>query len=241
MKTFRSTLAIAALILGFTLGTTYAEGPHVSGTASVDVMSNYIWRGFKLSNSVVVQPSAAITYGGFGANLWANYDTDLTENSETDLTVDYSFTLDKFAFDIGYIYYALDNIDDTQEIYLFIGYDILLNPTLTVYYDFDEGDGAFITASIGHNVEVGKDITLSLGALASYNANSKYSIGDYNDFHHADLSASLSIPVWKNITAGPKIAYSFPLSNDAKDSMESISNDGDKDILYGGINVTLSF
>jgi len=39
----------------------------------------------------------------------------------------------------------------------------------------------------------------------------------------------------------PKIAYSFPLSDDAKDAIKNISDDGDKDIFYGGVNVTLSF
>jgi hypothetical protein len=51
----------------------------------------------------------------------------------------------------------------------------------------------------------------------------------------------LNIPVYKAITVTPKIAYSFPLSDDSEDAIKSISDDGDKDIFYGGINVTLSF
>lgn len=45
----------------------------------------------------------------------------------------------------------------------------------------------------------------------------------------------------KAITLTPKIAYSFPLSNDSKEAIKNISDDGDKDIFYGGINLTLSF
>ena len=229
------------LLLGIGIGGSYAEEPDVFGSASVDILSNYVWRGFKLSNGVVIQPSVGITYGGFGANLWANYDNSTNEHNETDLTLNYAFSLDKFSFDVGYIYYALDAVDDTQEFYLSVGYDILLSPTLTVYYDFDEGDGTFVTASIGHDFELAKDISLSLGALASYNIESEYSIGDYSDFHNGELSASVSIPVWKNISVGPMIAYSFPLSNDAEDAFKLVSDDGDKDILYGGVNITLSF
>ena len=241
MKSLKIMVVTIILVLGLSIGSLYAEEPEVSGSASVDVMSNYVWRGFKLSDGLVIQPLVGITYGSFGANLWANYDTDLNEHNETDLTLSYSFSMDKFSFDAGYIYYALDSVDDTQEIYLSVGYDTLLSPALAVYYDFDEGDGAFVIASIGHDFELEKDISLSLGASVSYNMESEYSIGDYSGFHNGELSVSVSVPVGKNITIGPMIAYSFPLSNDAEDAFEAISDDGDKDIVYGGINVTLSF
>lgn len=242
----RVTIFVITLILavGFTLSSTYVKAAETSGSASVDVMSNYVWRGFKLSNSVVIQPSVGITYGGFGANLWSNLDTDIDdslEHNETDITLNYAFAKDKFSFDLGYIYYALDSAKDTQEAYFSIGYDTLLSPTLTIYYDFDEGDGAFITASIGHDFDLGKNIALSLGASASYNIESEYSIGDYSDFHNADLSASVSIPITDVISVGPMIAYSFALSNDAEDAMEVISDDGDDSIFYGGVNLTLAF
>lgn len=242
MKKVRIVIIAFVATMFISMGNLYAEeSPEVSGSASVDFMSNYVWRGFKLSNGFVIQPSVGITYGGFGANLWANYDNSTSEQTETDLTLNYAFSVDKFNLDAGYIYYALDSVEDTQEFYVSVGYAVLLNPTLAVYYDFDEGDGAFITASIGHDFALTDDIALSLGALASYNAESEYSIGDYSDFHNAELSASLSIPVWKNVSIGPMIAYSFPLSNDAEDSFEAVSDDGDKDIVYGGLNVTVSF
>jgi len=236
------------------VGTLYAEEIKTSGSASVDVMSNYVWRGQKLSNSWVVQPSVAITYGVFGANIWANYDSDSKidegnghgEFNETDLTLSYTRSMGKWTFGAGYIYYALNAANDTQEIYLSASYDTLLKPTLTAYYDFDEGNGAFIVASIGHSIEVAKGINLNLGASASYNINNKvmgFDKGgdDFSNFYNAELSSSLNIPVWKAITVTPKIAYSFPLSDDAKDAIKKISDDGDKDIFYGGVNVTLSF
>ncbi len=243
MKKIMFLVLTIALILGFSAGITLAEETEVSGSASVDVMSNYVWRGFKLSNSVVLQPSVGITYGGFGANLWANIDTDLDdamEHTETDVTLSYTFGMDKLGFDVGYIYYALESADDTQEIYVSAGYETLLSPALTIYYDFEEGNGAFITASVGHDVELAKDIPLSLGALVSYNIESEYSIGDYSDFHNGELSASVSIPVTDVLSVGPMIAVSFPLSNDAEDAIEAIS-DGDSTIVYGGVNLALSF
>lgn len=256
MRSLKTIFIAMVLILSFSICSLYAEEPKVSGTASVDIMSNYVWRGQKLSNSWVVQPSVGITYGSFGANLWSNYDSDRAEAissdtghgefTETDLTLNYSFSVDKFNFVAGYIYYALEGANDTQEFYFSSGYDTLFKPTLTIYYDLDEGNGAFIAASIGHSFEVSKGIALNLGASASYNISNKV-MGfdkdgkDFSNFYNAEISSSLSMPVYKSITITPKMAYSFPLSNDAKEAIKKISDDGKKDIFYGGINLTLSF
>jgi hypothetical protein len=85
-----------------------------------------------------------------------------------------------------------------------------------------------------------------LGASASYNINNKImgfdeDGNDFSNFYNGELSAGLSIPITKAISITPKVAYSFPLSDDAEEAIKNISDDGDKDILYGGINVTLSF
>jgi hypothetical protein len=254
MKGIRYVILAMILSVCCSVGSLYAEEIKTTGYASVDVLSNYVWRGQKLSNTWVVQPSVGISYGSFGANLWGNYDSDAKidegsghgEFTETDITLNYTHTMDKLTLTAGYIYYALNNANDTQEVYLSAGYDILLKPTLTVYYDFDEGQGAFLVASIGHTVGLTKEINLNLGASASYNINNKV-MGfdkhgnDFSNFYNAELSSSLNIPVWKAVTVTPKVAYSFPLSNDAKNAIKNISDDGDKDILYGGVNVTLSF
>ena len=223
-----------------------------SGSASADFMSNYVWRGIKLSNSGVIQPSVGITSGGYGANLWANFDTHTNEHNETDLTVNYANSVEKFSYDAGYIYYALDGSgddgagNDTQEIYLSLGADVILAPSLTVYYDFDEGEGAFIVAAIGHSFALPKGFAVDLGASASYNADNLV-MGtdakgkDFSAFYNGELSASVTIPVAKDISVAPMIAYSFPLSTDAEDAIEAMSDDAESDILYGGLNVSLSF
>ncbi len=244
MRSLKILVVAMILMFGFSIGSLYAEEIEVSGSASVDVMSNYVWRGFKLSDDFVIQPSVGITYGGFGANLWSNWDSnwsDSGELTETDMTLNYVFSVNELSFDVGYIYYALESAVDTQEIYVSVGYDAILSPALTVYHDFEEGNGAFITASIGHDVELTQDVSLSLGASASYNADSEYSHGDFSDFHNGELSASVSIPVTDAISVEPMIAYTFPLSDDAESAIEAVSIDGDSSIFYGGVNVTLSF
>ena len=255
---------ISILVLSFVLTFALITGAvpaakaetETAGYASVDAMSNYVWRGQKLSNSWVLQPSVGITYGSFDTNIWANYDSDQYEAdssddghgefTETDVTLSYSMGMDKWSFTGGYIYYALDGANDTQELFLTVGYDILLSPELTVYYDYDEGNGVFIVTSIGHSIDLSEAIALNLGASASYNINNEV-MGydedgdDFSNFYNAELSASVDIPVTQAISVSPMLAYSFPISSDAEDAIKGISDDGDKDIFYGGLNVTLSF
>lgn len=242
---------VLSIVMFFGIGITgaHAVSPDVNGTASVGFFSNYVWRGQKLSNSYVIQPSIGISYKGFGANIWSNIDSDYddkVEHTETDFIVDYSFSIEKFSFDVGYIYYGLEGAEDTQEFYISAGYDILLNPNLTIYYDFDEGEGGFIVASVGHSFELPSDISLNLGASVSYNLDNKVmgydSNGDeFSNFYNGKLSASMGIPVTEAIAIEPVVSYSFPLSNDAEDALQAISDDGDDDILYGGLTITLSF
>lgn len=242
-------ILIFSLVL-MIISPTHAEKAEVSGGASVDIMSNYVWRGIKLSNSYVIQPSVGITYNGFGANLWANWDSDWLdsgEHTETDLTLNYSFPVNKYSLEMGYIYYALEGTpNDTQEIYASIAYETLLNPSLTIYYDFEEGSGAFVIVSIGHSVDLSEKAVLNLSASASYNIENSVmgtdaSGDEFSNFYNGELSASISIALVDPISIEPKIAYSFPLSNDAEDAIEAMSDDSESSIFYGGVNITLSF
>ena len=75
---------------------------------TVSVLSQYIWRGFALSDDgVVIQPSMTIGYKGFAFNLWGNLDTDpagdLDNWNETDMTLSYDWVAGPMGFSAGYI------------------------------------------------------------------------------------------------------------------------------------------
>ncbi len=53
MRTLKISIVVLMILLGMGLsGSIFAAEPKGSGTASVDVMSNYVWRGQKLRNSL---------------------------------------------------------------------------------------------------------------------------------------------------------------------------------------------
>jgi hypothetical protein len=83
-----------------TLAEEEADKPGAS--ADMGVFSQYIYRGFELSDdSIVIQPSVTLDYKGFSFNIWGNLDTKLKRDSddgsesddvkynETDLTLSY--------------------------------------------------------------------------------------------------------------------------------------------------------
>jgi len=257
-------VAVTGVCLSMLSGLAFAaeaEEDKPTANLTVGAYSQYIWRGFELSkDSIVVQPSMTVAYKGFSANLWGNLDTnqyattaadETNKWNETDMTLAYGWDMGPATFSVGYIYYALNPASDTQEFFASAALNTLLKPTLTVYRDFDAAPGWYTTLAISHSFPVKDDITLDLGAQVSYlkaSSSSPYKEADgsnYSNFHDGVVSVGLTVPVNKYITVAPKLSYSFPLSNDAKDLLNSTSLDtfgkADNSFVYGGVSVSMAF
>jgi hypothetical protein len=241
-------------------GTAWAEEEKPTADLTVSALSQYIWRGQELSqDSVVIQPSMTVEYRGFGFNLWGNLDTDTyaedTNNwNETDMTLYYGHDFGDFSLSGGYIYYALDAVDDSQEAYLSATVNTILSPTLTVYREFAHYVSWYVTLGISHSFELPHDMNLELGAQASYLKSDDEAaypeIGSdglptddkYDGWHDGIISAVLNIPFGEYVAVSPSLYWSFALTSDASDEMEWRSVDGNDDnFVYGGISVSMSF
>jgi hypothetical protein len=237
-------LAIALLLifgLALAAGAAWAQEDEKSGYAGVDLFSNYVWRGQKLSEEWVVQPYAGFAYKSFGAELWSNYDTETEEQNETDLTLSYQFNWKQFDIEAGYIYYGLDGVEDTQEIYGSFTYtEFFLQPTLTAYMDFDEGDGIYLEGSVSYTHELPRDMVLDLEALASFNIENE-TTGTFTNFNTGELLAQLAVPIYEDFTLTTTLGYTFPLTDSAEDRIKSNSYDGDTGHLYAGLGISLEF
>ncbi len=244
-------------LLVFTMGLVStpktASAFEAEGDASVDVLSTYVWRGQNLGgNEGVVQPSMTISGDNLSVNLWANYDEEEHEHNETDLTINYNRSMEGYSFDMGFIYYALEGADnDTKEIYLGVALeDRPLSPSLTYYLDIDEGSGSFVVLAIGQSLVVNDKAGLDLGASISMNfendmmqtdINLDGNIDEFNGLYNAEFSAAFNYEVVDGITVSPKIAYSFAVSNEAQDTLDVVNSNGESDVLYGGVGVSVSF
>ncbi len=231
-------VGLTALTLGSVPA--WAEDSPVSASADVSMLSQYVWRGFALSeDSIVVQPSASVSYGGFGFNLWGNLDMDEygTEDSsfnEIDMTLSYDWSFDTVSVGVGYIYYGLEG-EDSQEVYFSVGLDTILAPSLTIYRDFDTFPGFYYSLGIGHSIPIG-DLSLDLSAAFGY---ADYE--DYSELHDGSVSASMSLPVNDYISVTPMVAYSFGLSSEAKTAIMDGSWDMEKDHFFAGVTISIAF
>jgi len=246
-----------------------AEEP-VTGTTSVSFLNQYMFRGYQLGkDSLIIQPSLSASYKGFTASFWGNIDghEKATQNftpddpghqsfNETDLTLSYTYTVSKFSFTGGYIYYGLRYAKETQEFFGSISYDWFLKPTLSIYRDFLAYPGWYLNLSIGHSFKIYQEVTLDLSASAGYEigtgnywdtyqqSTGAYTGSKYSAFHDGMVKAGLTIPVTKKVAIQPMLAYWFPLSNDAERRINGNSYNPNGYLKYlwqGGVTVAYNF
>ncbi|MFQ5329319.1 MAG: TorF family putative porin [Thermodesulfobacteriota bacterium] len=238
MKSVKGLAAIVILALLVSLpSTSYGEGAAeggAEGAASVSLMSSYVWRGQEIHNDTAIQPTIEVGASGYSVNLWADYNVDTSEVVETDFTFDFSNSVDKIGYSVGYIFYAFDGAPDTQEIYGTVSYDTLLSPSVGLYWDYDETDSLFINLAVGHDFAVGA-YTVTAGASLGY-----YSYNNAeNDWQNFELSLSTAIPVGP-FSVDPSVAYSVDLyDGTGKTNAGAIAPADDE--LYGGVTLAYSF
>jgi hypothetical protein len=235
------------LLAGLSAQAMAVEGGLELGT----VMSNYVWRGLRLSEGPVYQFSGTVSAKGFSANVWGNYDFDSGKYNETDLTLSYSKDIKKFSLEAGFIHYAIVNNHDSDEVYAGFSFDVPLQPSFKAYFDVNLGKGAFLQPSIGHSVEISKraslDFTLNVGiAINNSNMGVRDSDQEYVALHNAELNIACPVKLSKHWSMKTQVGVTTPLSRAAREAIRNGSVWESSDtfngtIVYGGGTLTYSF
>lgn len=225
-----------------------AEKPLCFG-ADAGFFSKYVSRGVTLSADPVFQPNVWLSYKALNVSVWGNMDlTDINGNegefNELDFTAGYSWDWDGLSLSAGGIYYVFPNTgsDDTAEIYAAVGYDTILQPTLTVFYDFLEADGFYCALGIGHSFDIPlptEAVTagLDLSAQAGWGSKgfNEFNSGSYhNAFTDAVFTASLPVGLFDSFTLTPSVSYSTALDHTIR------SKNSDNDNVVFGLVVSAS-
>jgi uncharacterized protein (TIGR02001 family) len=189
----------------------------VAFDADVTFVSEYIWRGFDAiaDDRPAVQPSVTMVFGqsGLWLNLWSAIALADTEFVELDLVAGYDRPLSEhFAFSIGAGYFTFpsmphypDENSTTPEAYVgMTACSVPFSPSVTLYYDFNLGDGIYATLSFCRDFEVkGKAVHLSL--LTGYTRQYR---GIGVDPGFSDVCLGLSTDVgFKGVMVTPSINY----------------------------------
>lgn len=251
MKKHTTVAAVTWTVLtlaGFALAE--EEAAKLEAGLDLPVLSGYVWRGQVLNDEAVVQPSLTVTKGGFSLNTWANYSlTDnVTEDSdfnEVDLTVSYDFTVGPASYSVGLVEYLFPNttFSGTREVYVGASLDNLpVTPAATVYYDFDEADGAYVTVSLGYSHAVSEALSLDVSGSIGYG------FSDYNEFYFGvaddalndgNVTLSLSYAVNDSWSISPAVTYSALLDDDIKDASKELYFDDSQ--VVGSLTASCAF
>jgi len=191
--------------------------------------NKYIWRGLNATDDPVYQGDVWTSYKGFTLNVWWNVDlTDINGEkgnfTEVDYNIDYSWDYDDFSFSAGGIMYDFPQFANTEtfEVYAGVGYDMIAQPSLTLYYDMDDADGFYALMSVGHSFDLMDNELYSvdadmISASLDLSASAGWASENWNDFYYGaahstfvDVVAGASLPIGITdyVTVTPSAAYS---------------------------------
>ena len=213
--------------------------------ASAAALSHYMWRGLRLSENGVLQPSMTVSNKGFSLNLWANYQFDPHRWSEADFTASYATEKDKYRYEVGYIHYGVLNGPDSDEIFTGVSHTDAFHPSLQIYNDVNYGKGTYIQVGLEPSIPLGKKAAWTFKAHAGYVLKNSY-MGtndagkEFSNFYSADFQTTLTLPLGKHLTLDPMLGYSTSLSRNARQAIKGSSVAPHGETLYGGATLTLS-
>ena len=177
-------LATVVCLVGLTSSVASAESSEDKNafalSTSVGFFSDYMFRGFQNYDGTSIQPQATLSYdlgeefgslsGGVWAHLSAEGNRRAEKLTEVDYTVTYAVSVDDVTLKLGHIWYTYpDDRDgafvDTKEVFGTIALNdanwnpvIALNPSLTVYHDYDFLDGGqYYEFGLSHTFEGGSE------------------------------------------------------------------------------------
>ncbi len=217
-------------------------GIEASGT--LDVYSQYLWRGFALDTDPVLQPGFNLSAHGFTFSFWSSWDfdnNDALDSDEIDYAIDYTYDFDFASVSAGHTYYEFPGTDTfSREFYAGLALnDVLLSPTVTYYYDHGDeaqggGDGHYVNLGISHSLTLIDDLDISLDLSGSVGYNEKLFIaGEGGD---GLVRAGLTIPLAKGLTLAPSVNYAMPFGD-----LDDSADGNQRDRFYYGFSLAYTF
>ncbi len=190
-------------------------------TGQLDLVSSFIFRGMDLNpdHKPVVQPQLTYVFGasGFSANIFTSFSFEHKELNEIDLTLAYDYKVSEgLALSCGVIHYGWYMNDGftfkdntTFEVYAGVALpNVPLSPKITLYYDFNMGDGLYAELSLLHSIKVNETLNADFSATLGYNAGQW--LPENADTGLSDLTFGVAFPfkVGK-VTLVPYANYTF--------------------------------
>lgn len=236
----KTALALAAIAAGVS-AQAQESASALSVTVDVTYVSDYVFRGQQVASDSI-QPSIEASYADFYAGIWHSNDINSSGTSETDFYAGYGFSLnDNIRLDAGVTRYTYNGQSggDTTEVYVGASFDVLLNPSVYYYYDFDR-EANTVEVSIGHSFAIDAiNSSIDLSAAAGYVSKQGTAAGQIND-DYTYYVVGASIPYKLSETATLTVGVDYVL-NDTESASGFSATGNDDDKFVGKVGISIGF
>ena len=239
------------------------EKSPLSVEASVDVLSDYIWRGMISNDNPVWQPSVTVgfdagDFGSLGLNVWQTYDLTHKRGTATnsrragglqeiDYTLTYGLSLGDFDLELGHVFYTFpdNNGHSDQEVYASVAYNNdFVTPSAAAYWNYSDSAGndtsyVYFTLGLSHDFEVAESLTLSPGASLGFGDHAMTGSEGGTELTDSTVGLSASYAVTDNFSLGAQLNYTWTPSHTLRH--EGWMGEDKDQILWGGVSAKLSF
>ena len=233
----------------------------VSVELSMDILSDYMWRGMICNDNPVWQPSVTIAYdagdyGALSANIWSSFDLTHKRGTynnsrreaglqEIDYTLSYSIELAGVGFEVGHVWYTYQNNNGAtdQDLYATVSYENkYVVPSASVYWNYSDSCGNDVSAlydlfGLSRDFEVAPKLTLTPSASLGFGGNAWTDCGC--ELTDQTLGISASYALCENVSLGEQVNYTWIPSHTLR--RNDYMGEGKDQICWGGVNVTFSF
>lgn len=215
----------------------------LSGVISVDLLSDYMWRGFNLYRGFSIQPQLEVahTLGDLGTIkglVWSHFSTQGDRNvdafTEIDYTLAYEYAWEGFSVEVGHLWYSYprkaDDIADTNEVYASVAFDLPLAPSISWYRDYKEFDSNYFELALVHDFEtdlLGTEVVVSPAVEVGFGHNAeKYYAKD--GLEQITYLVAASFPVGE-LSLTPNVSYTDGIDQSTVNR------------FWGGVNLSYEF
>jgi len=231
--------------------------------ASVDVLSDYIWRGMICNDHPVWQPSVTLGYnagdlGKVSANVWASMDATHRRGTSTnsrrscgaqefDYTLSYANSIGPVEFEAGHIWYVFPNNNghSDQDLYGTVSYNNdYVTPSASAYWNYSDSAGTdpsavYFLFALSRDFTPMDDLTITPNASLGFGDHAYTGSEGGTELTDQTLGVAASYAITKWFSVGAQINYTWTPSHTLRH--EGYMGEDKHQILWGGVNVTLKF
>ena len=149
------------------------------------------------------------------------------------------------GFEVGHIWYTFPNNNGSsdQDLYATVSYDNpIVTPSASVYWNYLDSAGndvstLYYTFGLGHDFAITDELTLTPSASLGFGGNAWTGCGTEATDLTIGLAASYAVTEW--LSLGAQLNYTWTPSRTLRN--EGYMGEGEHQIVWGGVNATLSF